>query len=303
MRGAYSQTVARPSFREIGYYVSVEPGTDDRTVGNPQLQLSEVESYDVRAEYVSEFGDLAAISAFYKTIDDPIESIVVRNPLDFDSGSAALFRTFFNNPSQAQVWGIEVEARKSLDFFSLDLGLDFPGVEVLDYLTVGGNFTYVNAEVDRTDAEIARSREYFGVAAGDVARFGGLKRSRRLFGQPEWIANADVTFDQPDWGTTATLAYFAISDVLDAAGTATLGPNGSAVAFTLDRYLDQFHQLDLIVSQRIWRGLTAKVSVKNLTDSTRRRIYDPEQTVGTVTERSWKYGRDYSFSLGYTHAF
>ena len=112
-----------------------------------------------------------------------------------------------------------------------------------------------------------------------------------------------MTFDNPDWGTTATLAFFAISDVLDAAGTATLDPGGSVVAFTLDRYLDEYHQLDLIVSQKIWRGLTAKVSVKNLTDSTRRRIYDPEQTIGRVTERSWTYGRDYSFSLGYTHEF
>ena len=49
LRGAYSQTVARPSFREMGYYVSVEPGTDDLIVGNPQLQLSDVESYDLRA--------------------------------------------------------------------------------------------------------------------------------------------------------------------------------------------------------------------------------------------------------------
>jgi TonB-dependent receptor len=303
LRGAYSQTVARPSFREIGYYVSVEPGTDDRTVGNPQLQLSEVESYDLRAEYVFGEGDLAALSAFYKTIDDPIEKIVVRNPLDFDSGSAALFKTSFNNPNQAKVWGIEAEARKSLDFLYLDLGLEFPGSEVLDYLSIGGNFTYVNAEVDRTDAEIARTRDYFGVAAGDVARFGSYERSRRLFGQPEWIANADVTFDQPDWGTTATLAFFAISDVLDAAGTATLDGGGRPVALTLDRYLDQYHQLDLIVSQKIWRGLTAKISVKNLTDSTRRRIYDPEQTSGRVTERSWTYGRDWSFSLSYTHEF
>ena len=121
----------------------------------------------------------------------------------------------------------------------LDLGLDFPGVEILDYLSLGGNFTYIDAEVDRTAAEIARTREYFGLAAGDVARFSSYERSRRLFGQPEWIANADITFDQPDWGTKATLALFAISDVLDAAGTATLAPNGSVVAFTLDRYLDQ----------------------------------------------------------------
>jgi hypothetical protein len=43
--------------------------------------------------------------------------------------------------------------------------------------------------------------------------------------------------------------------------------------------------------------------VKNLTDSTRRRIYDPEQTSGRVTERSWTYGRDWAFSLSYTHQF
>jgi hypothetical protein len=43
--------------------------------------------------------------------------------------------------------------------------------------------------------------------------------------------------------------------------------------------------------------------VKNLTDSTRRRIYDPDQTIGRVTERSWTYGRDWAFSLGYTHEF
>ena len=35
-----------------------------------------------------------------------------------------------------------------------------------------------------------------------------------------------MTFDHPDWGTTVTLALFAISDVLDAAGTATLDPAG-----------------------------------------------------------------------------
>ena len=63
LRGAWSQTVARPSFREMGFYVSVEPGTDDLTVGNPQLQLSDVESWDARAEYAwGEYGDLAALS-------------------------------------------------------------------------------------------------------------------------------------------------------------------------------------------------------------------------------------------------
>ena len=304
LRAAFSQTVARPSFREMGYYVTVEPGTDERTVGNPQLGISEVQSYDARVEYVwGDLGDLVAFSSFYKVIDDPIESIILRNPLDLDSGSAALFRTFFNNPNTARLWGIEIEARKSFDFLR-KLGLDLPGIDHLDYLSVGGNFTYIDASVARTEAERSRASNFFRTAAGDVARFEGLERKRRLFGQPEWIANADISFNHPEWGTTLTLAVFAISDVLDAAGTASIGADRvNPVSLTLDRYLDDFHQVDLIAAQEIWQGLTVKMSIKNLTDSPRRRVYDREQTAQTYVERSRRFGMDWSFSVGYAVDF
>ncbi len=291
LRGAYSRTVARPSFREMGYYVSVEPGSDDLVVGNPQLQLSDVESFDTRLEYTwGTTGDLFALSGFVKTIEDPIESIVVRNPLNLEFDSTALFRTFFNNPSDADLWGVEVEGRKTLRI---------PGVEFSEFFSAGGNFTYIDAEVDRSEAELARAAPFFGLAPGDTKQFSGLKQSRRLFGQPEWIANADLSFDHPDWGTKATLAFFAISDVLDAAGSANIGPNGQVLSFTIDRYVDSFHQLDFVWSQKIWRGLTFKMSVKNLTDSRRKIIYDRDQTRGEIAERAQRFGRDYSFSLSY----
>lgn len=297
LRGAWSKTVARPSFREMGYYVSVEPATDDLIVGNPQLGLSNVESFDARLEYVwGERSDLFGLSIFHKNIDDPIESIVIRNPVNLEPSASALFRTFFNNPNRGTLRGIEVEGRKSLDFL---------GVDWLRYLSLGGNFTYIKAKVDRTDIELARSEGFFGVVEGDRGRFPELEKTRRLFGQPKWIANADITFDHPDWGTKFTLAFFAISDVLDAAGAASIGPDGTVSSFTLDRYVDSFHQLDLVVSQR-WhvdflRGdLTLKASVKNLTDSTRSIVYDQEQTHREITERSLKIGRDYSFSITYT---
>jgi TonB-dependent receptor len=296
LRGAYSQTVARPSFREIGYYVSVEPGSDDLIVGNPQLKLSDVESYDLRGEYsFGDFGDLVAVSGFYKKIQDPIESIVIRNPVNFEAANSALFRTFFNNPNQASLWGIEAEGRKNLGF----VGLDFA-----QYFSVGTNFTYIDAKVDRTEAELARSRLFFGVAGKDINRFPELKKTRRLFGQPQWIANADLSFDQPDWGTKATLAFFAISDVLDAAGTANIGPDGKVFSFTLDRYVDSYSRLDLILSQTVHADLLGgdvvfKLSVKNLTDTTRRVIYDPSQTLGRIAERSYKVGRDFKITLSY----
>lgn len=320
LRGAWSQTVARPSFREMGYYVSVEPGSDDLVVGNPQLTLSDVESWDVRAEYAwGDFGDLIAVSGFKKSIDDPIESIVVRDPTnaELDSGSA-LYRTFFNNPNPGSLRGFEVEARKSFDFipWAVDrLGFESGPFEFLSYLSVGGNYTYIDAEVGRTDAELERASGFFGVSASDTERFDGLAETRRLFGQPEWIANADVSFDHPDWGTSITLAWFAISDILDAAGTATIGPDGDVVSFTLDRYVDGFDQLDLVLRQTIrfdqllpgeWSlpgEWTFKASIKNLTDSERGILYDPEQTTRDVYERRFQVGRDYSFSLGYKLSF
>ncbi len=301
IRGAWSQTVARPSFREMGYYVSVDPGSDDLIIGNPQLQLSDVQSWDARVEYTwGAFGDLAAVSVFYKTIEDPIESIVVRNPANFEASSSALYRTFFNNPNEGTLMGVELEARKNLSFL--------PRLDFAQYFSVGGNFTYIDAEVDRTEAELARSQAFFGVADGDRERFGDLSDSRRLFGQPEWIANLDLSFDQPDWGTKVTLAFFAISDVLDAAGSASIGPDGSIFSFTLDRYVDSFHQLDLVASQVLrpsWLPgeLTLKASAKNLTNSARGIIYDPDQTRDEIAERSYKIGRDYSFSLSYTFSF
>jgi len=303
LRASYSQTVARPSFREMGYYVNFQPGTDEQFLGNPQVGLSEVESFDVRSEYMhGDLGDLVAFSAFYKVIEDPIESIILRNPLDYDSGSSALYRTYFNNPNTARLWGIEIEARKFFDFLPA-IGLDFPGAQVFEYLSIGGNFSYIDARVARTEAEFARSAPYFSVVPGDDFRFARMSRKRRLFGQPEWIGNADVSFNHPDWGTNVTLAVSAISDVLDAAGTATLDSNNRAVALTLDRYLDSYYQLDLIAGQEIWRGITLKFSVKNLTNTARRRVYDRKQTAQTYVERTRRQGQDWSIALGYTVDF
>jgi TonB-dependent receptor len=300
LRGAYSQTVARPSFREMGYYVSVEPGSDDLIVGNPQLKLSDVTSYDLRGEYTwGESGDLAALSAFYKTIDDPIESIIIRNPLNSEGSSSALYRTFFNNPNEARLYGVEVEARKNLGFI---------GPSFAEYFSLGGNFTYINAKVDRTDAELARAGAFFGPAPGDPVKFTSYDKDRRLFGQPEWIANIDLSFDNPDWGTRVTLSYFAISDILDAAGSAATSANGTVTSLTLDRYLDSFGQLNLVASQTwaidaLGGDVTLRGNVKNLTDSERRIIYDQEQTNSKVVERELKIGLDYSFSLTYSLSF
>ena len=68
---------------------------------------------------------------------------------------------------------------------------------------------------------------------------------------------------------------------------------------TIDRYLASFNQLDLIASQAIWKGLSVKFRVKNLTDSTRGRHYDADQTRELIWERQFRVGRSYKLTLTY----
>lgn len=86
---------------------------------------------------------------------------------------------------------------------------------------------------------------------------------------------------------------------------ARLGPGNVVEGITLDRYIDEFYQLDLVMSQAFelpWvpGEFTGKVSMKNLTDTTRKVIYDQSQTTDDIRERGFKVGRDFSFSIGYT---
>ena len=307
-RFAYSQTVARPSFREISYYASLESQTDDVFVGNPALTNSEVESFDARVEWTfGDFGDLVAASVFYKTIEDPIEQVVIIDTGNVDCTGVCVFRTFLNNPDDAELLGVELEARKTLDFIGSEALGGF-----LETFSVGGNFTYIDAEVERSDIQRERSQRFYGLSPADDAAglgaFSRMSKKRRLFGQPEWIANADISFDHPDWGTKATLSIFAISEVLDAIGTNELTTARGVIGMEFDRYVDKFYQLDFVVSQTFEiPGLpgefSARASVKNLTDTTRKIIYDQSQTIDDIAERSFKIGRDYSFALGYTFAY
>jgi TonB-dependent receptor len=302
LRGSYSQTVARPSFRELGYYPTISFDVPEFILGNPQLQLSEVESWDARVEYLMlEYGGLFAFSFFQKTIQDPIEAIVLRDPSNLEDDVA--YRIFRNNENDANLYGIELEARSDLGF----LGPFF------EYFSLGGNYTYIDAKVKRSQFELERTSQFFGATQADIdagkVQFNSLSSHRRLFNQPEWIVNGDISFNQTDWKSGITLSVFAISDVLDAAGSTSFLPNGRvAESLVLDRYLDSFYQLDLVVSQgftipKIPGEWTFKTSIKNLTDSKRQVVYDTDQTNNKIKERSFKVGRDYAFSIGYVVPF
>ncbi len=118
-----------------------------------------------------------------------------------------------------------------------------------------------------------------------------------MFNQPRWIANADISFDHPDWGTRATLSVYAQSEVLDSAAGYVAASGGLAIP---DRYQKPYYQLDATLSQ--WLNDTIKVSfsIKNLTDTPRGLYYDGKVIDGAPTNEEYRIGREYSVSVSAT---
>ena len=290
----YSQTVARPSFKEFTYITTRDPESLDFVSGNPRLVTSEVESFDFRMEYLyGDFGDLLALSLFHKRIDNPIETLSLRGSVTTD--------TFFNNPDTAKLSGIEIEARKDLSF----LGAGF-----FRHFSVGGNFTFIDAEVSNlplvnalltTGVDNVVPNSPNTVFGGGFAEENSLREKRSLVDQPEWIANADITFNHEDWGTRATLSLFAISDVLSS--PVTFIQNSAGNRALPARYRGSFSQLNFTLSQRLTDYLSLGFSVKNITDSERTLFYDEVLIDGDIRdreERKYRVGRDFSISLNAT---
>ncbi len=256
----HSRTVARPSFREMGPYFTVDEVSDELQHGNVFLDESHVRSTDLRIEYFfPRSQDLVAFSAFAKDISHPIERVYFRS---LDLGPVA---TWINNPGAATVRGIEGEFSKALDFLG----------PVGEWFTLGGNGTLLDATVAR--------HPVFEKNQIAVARIGA---ERPLYDQPKWIANGYVTFRHQRAGFMCTLGYTAVSDVLR-----------SINDISWDTYAQGHGRWDLSVRQDFLKRWTLQVAVRNLTDPGRRFIGDPHATTEEVVYRTFHDGRGYSLSL------
>ena len=111
LRLGYSETVARPDLREISDATYIDPLTEARIQGNPDLVDSNLTNYDLRAEWFFESGDNLTVSLFYKDIRDPIETVE-------EAGTDDDIVLSFINAESAEIYGIEFEGLKALGFLS-----------------------------------------------------------------------------------------------------------------------------------------------------------------------------------------
>lgn len=75
LRGAFSQTLSRPNFRELAPFDFTDVTGGNTVVGNPDLVRTKLNNVDFRWEWFQGASDLLAVSFFYKNFDNPIEQI------------------------------------------------------------------------------------------------------------------------------------------------------------------------------------------------------------------------------------
>lgn len=288
VRASYGRTVNRPEFREIAPFSDYDFVNGENLTGNPRLQSSVIDNYDLRIELYPRSGENISLGAFYKYIDKPIER--VRFSLAGDAqGGANLTQINYFNPDKAKVYGLELDLRKNLDFI--------PG-KLFRNLSVVANGAWMKSEVSRVYKPDPNSNGY-----GPGERIGSFS-GRPLQGQAPYIVNGSLFYDNPGWGTKLGLTYnisgttiYAIgdgnakeiqalqkADILDQPQTVKL--NTGPGLLELPRNL-----LDLSFTQRIYKSLQLRINVQNLLDVSYRLAedhnwdnkYQPEQRRDAVS--------------------
>ena len=222
LRFGWSRSTVRPDLREITDASYIDPITSEIVDGNPGVVPSTVTSFDIRAEWFFLNDDNFTVSLFYKDIEDPIEFF------EAAASDTNIAREIVNAES-SEVYGVEIEALKSLRF-----------------LGQWADPFFVQANVTAQDSEIVAG------ANADAP----TNPERPLTGASEYVANIMLGFDSFDGQHTASLIYNVFGERLYVAGR-----NGAP-----DGFEQPFHSLDFTYSWYPTERFTVKAKLQNMLD-------------------------------------
>jgi TonB-dependent receptor len=211
-----SQTLARPQLRELSPAVSTNAAGDRQVAGNPGLTMTKITNLDLRYEYFPTLREVLAASLFYKHFRSPIEEVV--------SGTGLLGYT---NAPQANLYGAELEGRKSLEVLAAALR-DF---------SVLANFTLVYSNV------------HFG-----ARKAAATTDDRPLAYQSPYVVNVSLDYSNLAHGVDARLLYNVYGPRITAVGSNSLP----------DEYEMPRHSLDLSASKKFAQHLELKLQAQNI---------------------------------------
>lgn len=183
LRFSASQTLSRPEYRELAPIQYREVIGFDIVTGNPDLKRATIQNVDLRWERYLGDGEVLSLAVFGKRFTNPIERVY--------RGSSGTRIVSFVNALGADNYGVELEARKHLDFVS----------DRLVNFTVSANATVMESRIriDESGVSVTSSE-------------------RRMVGQAPYMFNGGLTWTSNTGATSATLLYNVVGERITEAG-------------------------------------------------------------------------------------
>lgn len=250
-RGAWSHTIARPTFLEIAPIITYDYVDNETVIGNRDLVLSEITNWDARLEWLRSDAEMYALSWFSKDVLNPIEK----------ESFAYLTQDYLltvNYPS-GSLHGFEGELRRRLDF------LPWPGRDLIVKL----NYTRIYSEV------VVPENQRISLAHHGIDR-----ETRPMEGQPKYLFNAGLLWDFAATGTSLGLFYNLKGDALKSG--AAISENGARP----DIYTLRQGTLNFTLSQKLGRHFTLGLRLSNLTEESVTEAYRVEGREDVVRRKA-----------------
>jgi TonB-dependent receptor len=285
LRGSYSRTIARPSFKELSYAQILDPITNRifngslfayaSTIDGQQtvtwdgnLKETNIDNVDLRWEWFMPRAQFVSISAFYKNFNNPIE--LVRIP---EQQTSAEYQP--RNVGTGRLFGAEFEFRNDFGFIS----------EALEALSFNTNITVVHSAITMTDLEYNARKAY--ERTGET-----IGRTRDMAGQSPWVINAGISYTNNDIGTNVGLFYNVKGPTLFIVGTGLIP----------DIYTQPIHSLNFSYNQKLGKNKNTvlEFQVSNLLNWKDQILY---QSFNAENQVFSSVNPGITFSLGVNHKF
>lgn len=272
IRAAYTVTLDEPSFYDVranggdgatvntvtvGGKQRVTSITYSSTSGDPSLRPLISHNTDLSFEWYPKSSTYAALSAFYKTLNDTIVYGNTLQPVPFKTPGGGFDTEYastsvdFNAPGTATIKGFEVEGRTFFDM----LPSPYNG------LGIGANYTYVD--------DHNPGNQYVDIS-------GVIHHDTPIVGLSKDNYNAELLFEKTQW--SVRLAYSWRSSYLittNSNGTngsytyyPSAGAPGQLIGISLPIYAAPYGELDFGMTFRPINNLAVSLDLNNLTDET-----------------------------------
>ena len=239
LRTSLTRTLARPQLRELAPFAYSDFFGGRFVSGNPDLKMTRIINADLRFEFFPTLKEVLATTVFYKRFSDPIETVAIA------SGDRGLVT--FQNAEGADLYGMELEARKDLGFLSRSLK-EFTGI---------ANLTLAQSRIQLSGA----AREYLTNA------------SRPMTNQAPWVLNLALDY-AGSRGTTVRLLY-------NVAGKRIVQVGSQDIP---DAYEHPRHVIDLSASQDINSHFQVKASASNILNAPHLVTQGPDHDAPVVSK-------------------